>query len=286
MFFKKYSILKIVKEILEKIIIKIFGKKNVYTLIQKYYWKSIDISLSNIFNTKIDNFKIYFSLFKLFRKNFFRFKFYSQQNEDKYLLKLFKIEDVQNGTYLEVGAYDGIYFSNTLFLQNEFGFSGILIEPQQTLFKELTKNRPLNFLVNSAISNSEETKVSFIGNNLEAGISSLFLMNHERFPACKSYLVDNKKMKTVIQDSNLKYIDVMFIDTEGSEFEIIKSINFSFPISLIVVEAHKENIEEDKLLKEILNDNGFNFYFQIRGNYWFYNQNNNRKGGLELRKKS
>ena len=286
MFFKKYSILKIVKEILEKIIIKIFGKKNVYTLIQKYYWKSIDISLSNIFNTKIDNFKIYFSLFKLFRKNFFRFKFYSQQNEDKYLLKLFKIEDVQNGTYLEVGAYDGIYFSNTLFLQNEFGFSGILIEPQQTLFKELTKNRPLNFLVNSAISNSEETKVSFIGNNLEAGISSLFLMNHERFPACKSYLVDNKKMKTVIQDSNLKYIDVMFIDTEGSEFEIIKSINFSFPISLIVVEAHKENMEEDKLLKEILNDNGFNFYFQIRGNYWFYNQNNNRKGGLELRKKS
>lgn len=286
MFFKKYSILKIVKEILEKIIIKIFGKKNVYTLIQKYYWKSIDISLSNIFNTKIDNFKIYFSLFKLFRKNFFRFKFYSQQNEDKYLLKLFKIEDVQNGTYLEVGAYDGIYFSNTLFLQNEFGFSGILIEPQQTLFKELTKNRPLNFLVNSAISNSEETQVSFIGNNLEAGISSLFLMNHERFPACKSYMVDNKKMKTVIQDSNLKYIDVMFIDTEGSEFEIIKSINFSFPISLIVVEAHKENMEEDKLLKEILNDNGFNFYFQIRGNYWFYNQNNNRKGGLELRKKS
>ena len=48
-------------------------------------------------------------------------------------------------------------------------------------------------------------------------------------------MVDNKKMKTVIRDSNLKYIDVMFIDTEGSEFEIIKSINFSFPISLIVV---------------------------------------------------
>lgn len=78
----------------------------------------------------------------------------------------------------------------------------------------------------------------------------------------------------------------MFIDTEGSEFEIIKSINFSFPISLIVVEAHKENKEEDKLLKEIQNDNGFKFYFHIRGNYWFYNQDNNRKGGLELRKKS
>ena len=270
---------------MEKIIIKIFGK-NVFILIQKYYWRTKDFSLSNFFNTKIDDLKIYFSLLKLFKKNYFRFQFYSQQNEDKYLLKLFKIEDVQNGTYLEVGAYDGIYFSNTLFLQNEYGFSGILIEPQKKLFKELTINRPLDFLVNSAISNSEETQISFIGDNLEAGISSLSSINLERFPAWKNYMVDNKKMKTVIRDSNLKYIDVMFIDTEGSEFEIIKSINFSFPISLIVVEAHKENKEEDKLLKEILNDNGFKFYFQIRGNYWFYNQDNNRKGGLELRKKS
>lgn len=285
MFFKKYSILKIEKRVLEKIIIKIFGK-NVFILIQKYYWRTKDFSLSNFFNTKIDDLKIYFSLLKLFKKNYFRFQFYSQQNEDKYLLKLFKIEDVQNGTYLEVGAYDGIYFSNTLFLQNEYGFSGILIEPQKKLFKELTINRPLDFLVNSAISNSEETQISFIGDNLEAGISSLSSINLERFPAWKNYMVDNKKMKTVIRDSNLKYIDVMFIDTEGSEFEIIKSINFSFPISLIVVEAHKENKEEDKLLKEILNDNGFKFYFQIRGNYWFYNQDNNRKGGLELRKKS
>lgn len=285
MFFKKYSILKIEKRVLEKIIIKIFGK-NVFILIQKYYWRTKDFSLSNFLNTKIDDLKICFSLLKLFKKNYFRFQFYSQQNEDKYLLKLFKIEDVQNGTYLEIGAYDGIYFSNTLFLQNEYGFSGILIEPQKTLFKELTINRPLDFLVNSAISNSEETQISFIGDNLEAGISSLSSINLERFPAWKNYMVDNKKMKTVIQDSNLKYIDVMFIDTEGSEFEIIKSINFSFPISLIVVEAHKENKEEDKLLKEILNDNGFKFYFQIRGNYWFYNQDNNRKGGLELRKKS
>lgn len=285
MFFKKYSILKIEKRVLEKIIIKIFGK-NVFILIQKYYWRTKDFSLSNFLNTKIDDLKICFSLLKLFKKNYFRFQFYSQQNEDKYLLKLFKIEDVQNGTYLEIGAYDGIYFSNTLFLQNEYGFSGILIEPQKTLFEELTINRPLDFLVNSAISNSEETQISFIGDNLEAGISSLSSINLERFPAWKNYMVDNKKMKTVIQDSNLKYIDVMFIDTEGSEFEIIKSINFSFPISLIVVEAHKENKEEDKLLKEILNDYGFKFYFQIRGNYWFYNQDNNRKGGLELRKKS
>ena len=38
----------------------------------------------------------------------------------------------------------------------------ILIEPQKKLFKELTINRPLDFLVNSAISNSEETQISFI----------------------------------------------------------------------------------------------------------------------------
>ena len=285
MYFKKNFILNFIKNIFKATVLKIFGKKTTYLLLQKYFWRLIDTSISNILNKKIDNLKISYSLFIIFRKNYFKFEFYSQQNEDKYLLKLFKIENVQNGTYLEIGAYDGVHFSNTLFLQNEYKFSGILIEPQKDLYRRLVENRPLDFLVNSAISNSEETQVPFIGDNLEAGIRDLTTTSLDRYPDWESYMVDNKTMKSVINDSNLNYIDVMFIDTEGSELEIIKSICFSFPISLIVVESHKEKEKEDKLLKQVLIENGFKFYFQIRGNYWFYNHHNERKEGLELRSK-
>tara|TARA_B100001564_G_C20642719_1_gene672954 strand:- start:1140 stop:1931 length:792 start_codon:yes stop_codon:yes gene_type:complete len=261
------------------------GKKRLYFKIQKYYWRLKDFSPINYLKRTKDNIFISIYLYKIFGRKYSKFRFYSQQNEDKHLLKNFKIENVKNGTYLEVGAYDGVYFSNTLFLQNEFKFSGILIEPQKDLYEKLIKNRPSDFVVNSAISNSVQDKVEFIGDNLEAGIRSNIRTNLEKFPLWKSYKVDNVKMAKIIDKSGFKYIDVMFIDTEGSELEVIKSIDFSFPISIIIVEANEINSQEDQLMFQILEENGFKFYFQIRGNYWFYNQNNDRKYGIEFRKK-
>ena len=39
--------------------------------------------------------------------------FYGQHGEDKYLNELF--ENKSNGVCIEVGAYDGVYLSNTYF---------------------------------------------------------------------------------------------------------------------------------------------------------------------------
>ena len=218
-----------------------------------------------------------------FKKNYFNFEFHSQQNEDKYLLNNFNIEQVQNGTYLEVGAYDGFLFSNTLFLQNEFNFSGILIEAQTRLFNSLKKNRPKDFLVNSAVSNSNNLSIDFIGNNLEAGVFDVLSTNLEKFPDRRKYKVPNKKMSEIIKDSNFDYIDVMFIDTEGSELEVVESIDFNIPITVIVIEAHQHNKLRDKKLKSILIKQGYKFLYQIRGNYWFYNETKKRKNGIKLR---
>lgn len=44
-------------------------------------------------------------------------------------------------------------------------------------------------------------------------------------------------MKNIIKDSNFDYIDFMIIDVEGSEFSLLKSIDFNFPIYCIIIEA-------------------------------------------------
>ncbi len=264
-------------------LIKILGNGRLFNLIKTIYWRILDFSLKHYTRVKLDNLFIFFKLIRRFKTNYFNFEFHSQQNEDKYLLNNFNIEQVQNGTYLEVGAYDGFLFSNTLFLQNEFNFSGILIEAQTSLFNSLKENRPKNFLVNSAVTNSNNLSIDFIGNSLEAGVFDELSTNLEKFPDWSKYKVPNKKMSEIIKDSNFDYIDVMFIDTEGSELEVVESIDFNIPISLIVIEAHQYNKLRDKKLKSILIKQGYKFLYLIRGNYWFYNETKKRKKGIKMR---
>ena len=61
---------------------------------------------------------------------------YSQNQEEKYILKHFK--DKQ-GTFLDLGAYDGKELSNTRALI-ELGWAGCCVEPHPTICAELEKN--------------------------------------------------------------------------------------------------------------------------------------------------
>ena len=61
---------------------------------------------------------------------------YSQNQEEKYILNHFK--DKQ-GTFLDLGAYDGKELSNTRALV-ELGWAGCCVEPHPTICAELEKN--------------------------------------------------------------------------------------------------------------------------------------------------
>src|SRR5579862_1507541 len=55
---------------------------------------------------------------------------------------LIDILNIKNGTFIEVGAFDGLRFSNTKLLEELCGWTGILIEPSENLFQKLRDNRP------------------------------------------------------------------------------------------------------------------------------------------------
>jgi len=64
----------------------------------------------------------------------------SQSKEDVVLLQWFN--GLCNGTYLEMGAYDGISMSNSYLFHKEFGWKGVLIELSPVRYSELVVNRP------------------------------------------------------------------------------------------------------------------------------------------------
>ena len=77
--------------------------------------------------------------------------YYSQCQEDEFLnANIFK--NKRNGTYIELGALDGVLYSNTKFFEESLNWSGILIEPHPDKFISLKQNRPNNFLFNKLVS--------------------------------------------------------------------------------------------------------------------------------------
>jgi len=239
------------------------------------YWRYKDFSIQLFFKIKFDNLQINFKLLFKYRFKYFNLKFYSQQNEDKYIYNFFDLDKTKKGTYLEIGACDGKLFSNTLTLNEVNRFNGILIEPQTNYFKELIKNRPNDTLFNCVVTDSASEKTLFIGENLEAGVLNNISTDLNRFPEWEKYKLENRMLKDLINSTEFNYLDIVSIDTEGSELEVIKSIDFQIPIILMIIEAHQKDIERDSELKQILTSNGFKLVKKIRGNYWFFNTKNN-----------
>src|SRR3954469_18651828 len=82
---------------------------------------------------------------------------YSQSRQDLYVaIKVFAAK--RNGFFLELGAGDGLWISNTLLLERQFNWTGILIEPT-SVFERLRKNRPNCICDPSCIASDYKTVV-------------------------------------------------------------------------------------------------------------------------------
>lgn len=210
----------------------------------------------------------------LFNINVKDIKFYSQQDEDKYIIQYLLKEKITDGTYLEIGACDGLLYSNTKTLEDYFGFKGILIEPQPIYFSRLLENRNSNNneFYNLSVSDNSASFIEFVGDNPEGGILNNINTDLSKYN-WKSYKVKNEKMKNILKDSNFKYIDFMIIDVEGSELSLLKTIDFNFPIFCIIIEAHSNEQEKNKLFGKYLKSNGFEYKERQRGNEIWLNHN-------------
>ena len=219
--------------------------------------------------------------------------FYSQQNEEKYVIQYLLNKKVTDGTFLEVGGCDGVLYNNTKTLEEHFGFKGILIEPQRNFYKKLKQNRSNCECYNCAVSDSDVPYIEFMGEDAEGGIvdtlntniagrKSGFSIFHPStwkllFKDNKPYKVENRKMSDVLKKSKFDYIDFMFIDVEGGELGLLKSIDYSYPIFCIFIEAHSDQPEKNEVVRNYLISKGFTFRERQEGNEVWLNHNYFRK---------
>ena len=66
--------------------------------------------------------------------------YYSQFSQDKYIYETFFKNKKEPGFFLEIGADDGIRFSNCKFFEETLNWKGIAIEPRNDAFNTLIEN--------------------------------------------------------------------------------------------------------------------------------------------------
>ena len=197
--------------------------------------------------------------------------FYSQQGEDCYVFNNYINIEREDGTFVELGAMNGLTYSNTKFFEDTLKFSGVLIEPTEQ-YNDLIKNRPKCKCYKNAINDKEE-EIEFIGDNATAGLiktmSSSFRNDHHKNNN-NVYKVSGTPIKNLIKD--LKHIDIFSIDVEGGELVVLETIDWKIPIYIIIIELDGYNKEKDEKCRNILREQGFSFDINIGGNEFWINK--------------
>ena len=85
-------------------------------------------------------------------------------------------------------------------------------------------------------------------------------------------VVSCRTMKNILFETVGKnhHFDFYSLDVEGTEAEVLSSIDFSkVSFGVIFVEADQHNPQKNDVVKKILNDNGYEFLYNIRNSDWF-----------------
>jgi FkbM family methyltransferase len=164
------------------------------------------------------------------------------------------------GFFVEFGAADGVALSNSHILEKDFGWSGILCEPSKSWHQALRKNR--NCTIDTlCVYSASGQKISFSENYLGelSAITEYAEPNSHGLlkRTTSSYEVETISLQDLLVTHDApKYIEFLSIDTEGSEFEILKNFDFqSYRFGAICVEHNFADTREK--INSLLLSNGY-----------------------------
>ena len=240
-------------------------KKKIINLINKFLNKiNVQIIKKTFFEkllrNQLDDLELLKKIDKNQRSNFIDNLDLSKSQLRQDLFVLSELEFKKKGYFVEFGATNGLDISNSYLLETEFEWNGIVAEPAKIWHNELKKNRKVNIETGCVWTETgkelnfnevSETELSTINE-----FSSTDKHEHLR-KGGKQYKVITISLKDLLIKYNApKLIDYLSIDTEGSEYEILKNFDFkSYKFRVITCE-HNYNENREKIYK-LLSENGY-----------------------------
>ena len=191
--------------------------------------------------------------------------FQSQIYQD--IFASFIVGDKYDKTFLEFGATDGLDISNSYTLESSFNWKGVLSEPSPQWHEALKKNRKNSKIITKCIWKESGKKLDFfmsdfgplstIKDFVESDKISIPTNTEIRLKSGKTISVETISLNDVIKEYfNSICPSYISIDTEGSEYEILKAFDLdNFRPKVFTIEHN--HTENETKIDEHLIANGY-----------------------------
>jgi len=181
------------------------------------------------------------------------FAFTGNDYLDFYVYWLFFRERAEVGTYAEMGGSNGVYASNTYFLDHALGWSGALIEPTACAVCQMPFNRPRATNINAGVCQSSEIRdFSFMSKFCRRGQSSGCNFDYEHVPC--------EPMDALFSKGGLAHIDFFSLDIETEFRTAFNTIDFNKThISVFLMECNAGKTKHLKECERMMADKGYEF---------------------------
>jgi FkbM family methyltransferase len=213
-------------------------------------------------------------------------KFFSQLGEDCLLGILFEFKT--RGFFVDVGAFDGIYLSNSYAFE-QLGWSGICVEAHPDYFELCINNRLASKCVHAACLARGQGAVEFraergglfSGTNAdESFTASVYRGQGVQFDGFRTISVPSISLNELLTDTTAE-IDFVSIDVEGAELEVLKGFDLErYQPRLLVIEANKQ--EERDALCAYLDGRGYRLARSMAWNHFFVHRAEDVKALQEI----
>jgi FkbM family methyltransferase len=186
---------------------------------------------------------------------------------DKLLDKLFNQKEC--GFYIELGGNDGLTQSNTAFFEFYRNWKGILIEPSLKGYNLCVENRPNSICVNKGCVSNNYTgntaKGNFGNNSLMASIDGKRQNGFDN----SSIEIQVSTLEKILDEVNVKNIDLLSLDVEGYELEVLQGLNFNkYRPTYLLIEIYINQMND---IHTYLTENNY----KLICNFSNYNKNDN-----------
>ncbi|MFQ5764993.1 MAG: FkbM family methyltransferase [Rhodospirillales bacterium] len=173
------------------------------------------------------------------------------------------------GVFVDVGAYDGILGSNTLYFEKFRNWSGLCVEASPIQFAKLADVRAAECL-NAAVADVdgearflEITKgfdqMSVLVNDMRPNFLAELEMMSERNPTEHHEItVPVTTFAAIARERDLTRVDYCSVDVEGAEMKVLQGIDFDYTdIGALSVENPPGQTENSRRIRGFLDERGY-----------------------------
>ena len=214
------------------------------------FWR---LNIKNISIIKL--YSLYF--LSLGRNKFYKFLINNHKSSNSQMFQdlfvIFYTNFKKKGFFIEIGVGDGIHLSNSYLLENKYSWEGLLCEADYRMFNKFYHHRKKSELIKTMVSDVCKKNVTFYLAQ-DPYLSSPHNVSHSD----QVTLPNSKCLNHILEENSLNIeIDYISIDTEGTEFEILKNFDFrKYKVKIITVE-HNFDFKKRKKINELLISKGY-----------------------------